>query len=258
MGAPMLRALRDAGFDARGFDVRAPSEFGDLEPIMFDDPYPFGRDLDVLFTVVRDAEQTDDVLFGNGNLIGRSFGLDWLIVSSTLSPRYVTELRARIPDRVRLIDAPMSGAEIAAIEKRLSFMIGGWERDIDTMQPLFDAMGSHFHRMGAYGAGMQTKVLNNLLAASNTAMTRMVLDWADQAEVDPAKLLQVMHTSSGQNWFASGFNEIEFSRDGWEPDNTIGILTKDVDAALDAAPDGADTALPEAVKAMIRSLSPRG
>jgi 3-hydroxyisobutyrate dehydrogenase-like beta-hydroxyacid dehydrogenase len=126
------------------------------------------------------------------------------------------------------------------------------------MQPLFDAMGSHFHRMGAYGAGMQTKVLNNLLAASNTAMTRMVLDWADQAEVDPAKLLQVMHTSSGQNWFASGFNEIEFSRDGWEPDNTIGILTKDVDAALDAAPDGADTALPEAVKAMIRSLSPRG
>ena len=45
-------------------------------------------------------------------------------------------------------------------------------------------MGAHFHRMGAFGAGMQAKVLNNLLAASNTAMTRLVLDWADAAGYD--------------------------------------------------------------------------
>ncbi len=57
------------------------------------------------------------------------------------------------------------------------------------MQPLFDAMGSHFHRMGTFGTGMAAKVLNNLLAASNTAMTRLVLDWADQAGLDERRFL---------------------------------------------------------------------
>ena len=119
------------------------------------------------------------------------------------------------------------------------------------------AMGKHFHHMGAYGAGMQAKVLNNLLAASNTAMTRLVLDWADQSGLDEGKLLNLIHTSSGQNWLASGFNDIEFARDGFAPDNTIGILVKDVASALDAAPSDADTALPELIQTAIKNLKPR-
>jgi len=70
-------------------------------------------------------------------------------------------------------------------------------------------------------------------------------------------LLNLIHTSSGQNWLASGFNDIEFARDGWDQDNTIGILTKDVASALDAAPEGADTSLPETVRQAIFALKPR-
>ncbi|KPA21326.1 2-hydroxy-3-oxopropionate reductase [Shimia sp. SK013] len=256
MGAPMLAALRAAGFDAKGFDVRPVTDFGTLAPHML--PLPAFRDhTETLITVVRDIAQTDDVLFGAQNLVGASPNLRSVLISSTLSPRYVTDLRARIPDHIALIDAPMSGAAVAASEARLSFMLGGEIRDLDVHQPLFDAMGAHFHRMGHFGAGMQAKVLNNLLAASNTAMTRLVLDWADAAGIDETRLLDLIHTSSGQNWFASGFEDIEFTRDGWQPDNTIGILTKDVASALDAAPDQADTTLPETVQAAIRALGPR-
>jgi len=88
-------------------------------------------------------------------------------------------------------------------------------------------------------------------------MTRLVLDWADQTGIDEDALLNLIHTSSGQNWLASGFNAIEFARDGWEEDNTIGILTKDVASALDAAPEGADTTLPETVRQAIFALKPR-
>lgn len=256
MGGPMLAALRTAGFDAKGFDVRPPKDFGPLSPHMQSLP-AFRDHIQTLITVVRDIAQTDDVLFGAQNLIATAPHLRTVIISSTLSPRYVTDLRARVPDRITLIDAPMSGAAIAAEEAHLSFMLGGATADLDTHQPLFDAMGAHFHRMGSYGAGMQAKVLNNLLAASNTAMTRLVLDWADQAGIDETALLKLIHTSSGQNWFASGFDTIEFTRDGWQPDNTIGILTKDVASALDAAPDGADATLPETVQSAIRALKPR-
>lgn len=256
MGAPMLAALRAAGFRARGFDIRAPGEFGALAPAMSDDPAAFADRLETLITVVRDIAQTEDVLFGAQNFTAAP-SLRRVILCSTLSPRYVRDLRARMPAHITLIDAPMSGAQIAAQQARLSFMLGGDDADLDATQPLFDAMGAHFHRMGGYGAGMQAKVLNNLLAAANTAMTRLVLDWADAAGLDQDRLLALIDTSSGQNWFASGFEQIEFSRDGWAPDNTIGILVKDVASALDAAPEGADTALPETVQAAIRALTPR-
>lgn len=252
----MLAALRAAGIAARGFDIRPPSDYGALAPAMTDDPRSFARDLRTLITVVRDIDQTDDVLFGAQNLAAAP-SLKRVILCSTLSPRYVRDLRDRMPVHVALIDAPMSGAQIAAQEARLSFMLGGSDADLDAAQPLFDAMGAHFHRMGGYGAGMQAKVLNNLLAAANTAMTRLVLDWADTAGLDQDRLLALIHTSSGQNWFASGFDEIEFARDGWAPDNTIGILVKDVESALDAAPEDADTTLPDTVKSAIRALTAR-
>ncbi len=251
MGAPMLAALRAAGIPARGYDV-IPMD----TPHITDDIAVFSEGLKTLITVVRDIDQTDAVLFGEQNFAAIP-SLTRIIICSTLSPRYVRDLRARIPAHIALIDAPMSGAQIAAQEARLSFMIGGDKTDIKAVQPLFDAMGKHFHYMGEFGSGMQAKVLNNLLAASNTAMTRMVLDWADETGLDVSALLDLIHTSSGQNWFASGFNSIEFSRDGLEPDNTIGILVKDVDSALDAAPDGADTSLPQAVQNAIKALKPR-
>lgn len=256
MGAPMLAALRAASFDARGFDIRPPCEFGSLEPIMTDNVADFSRNLDTLLTVVRDIPQTEDVIFGAQGFVAAKH-LSRIIVCSTLSPTYVRDLRARIPGHIALIDAPMSGAQVAARERRLSFMLGGSDSDLDASQPLFDAMGAHFHRMGRFGAGMQAKVLNNLLAAANTAMTRLALDWADAAGLDANRLLDLIATSSGQNWFASGFDAIEFARDGHTADNTIGILVKDVQSALDAAPEGADTALPRAVQTAIGNLKPR-
>ena len=255
MGGPMLAALLRNGFHARGFDIRPPSEFGALESHVTDDPEKFSHNLDTLITVVRDIPQTEDVLFEAQNFTATP-SLRRVIICSTLSPRYVSDMAARLPG-LSFIDAPMSGAQIAAEEARLSFMLGGEPADLDTCQPLFAAMGNHFHRMGGFGMGMQSKVLNNLLAASNTAMTRLVLEWAGQAGLDERALLDLIHTSSGQNWFASNFDDIEFSRDGLEPDNTIGILVKDVDSALDAAPGDTATDLPEAVRSAIAQLRPR-
>lgn len=258
MGAPMLAALLRGGFAARGFDVKLPAGYGALAPAMTDDPNAFVQGLQTLITVVRDTAQTDEVLFGTQGFVTRAPTLTTIIIASTLSPRYVRALRARVPEHITLIDAPMSGAAIAAQEARLSFMLGGSEADLDRLQPLFAAMGAHFHRMGGFGAGMAAKVLNNLLAATNTAMTRLVLDWADAQGICEKQLLALIQTSSGQNWFASGFETIEFARDGYKPDNTIGILVKDVESALDAAPDSANTALPRQVQAAILALQPRG
>ena len=127
VGAPMLAALRDAGFAARGFDVVAKTQ-----PYITQDRDDVFHKLRRLITVVRDIAQTDDVLFGAQNLIATARHLSTVIISSTLSPRYVRALRERIPAHITLIDAPMSGAAVAAEEARLSFMLGGEPQDIAT------------------------------------------------------------------------------------------------------------------------------
>lgn len=245
MGLPMLQNVIAAGFNARGFDVRDVGVSTDRDV--------FADGLTTLISVVRDADETDALLFKNQAMVSVT-SLDTIIISSTLSPNYVKGLRDRVPDHIRLVDAPMSGAQVKARSAELSFMLGG---DTAGLEPLFAAMGTSIHHMGDFGAGMSAKVLNNLLAASNTAMTRLVLDWADATGVDEGKLLKLIDASSGQNWLASGFDDIEFARDGYADHNTIGILYKDVAAALDIAPNGANTALPERIQDAIKSLKPR-
>ena len=249
MGAPMLAALRRANIDVKGFDVIAGR--GDDITIT-----AFKQSLTTLITVVRDTAETDALLFTDQAMID-AVDLRTIIIASTLPPSYVRDLRARVPAHITLIDAPMSGAQIRAEAGTLSFMLGGAMVDIDAHRHIFDTMGQDIYIMGQFGDGMAAKVLNNLLAASSTAMTRMVLDWADHAGIPEDKLRALIHTSSGQNWLASGFGDIEFSRDGYADDNSIGILVKDVAAGLDLAPAGADTTLPVAVQAMLRQMSPR-
>jgi 3-hydroxyisobutyrate dehydrogenase len=246
MGRGMLRNLQEAGLDARGFDIRPIEGVGD-------DIDVFANGLTTLITVVRDSTETDALLFDSQAVIARATTLKRVIICSTLSPNYVKSLRGKIPEHINLIDAPMSGAQVKADAGTLTFMTGGLT---DYAMPMLQAMGDEIHYMGGFGAGMTAKVLNNLLAASHTAMTRLVLDWADTQGVDEARMLDLIHAASGQNWLASGFNDIEFARDGYAPDNTIGILVKDVASALDIAPDDG-TALPHAVQTAIRNLRPR-
>jgi len=53
-------------------------------------------------------------------------------------------------------------------------------------------------------------------------------------KVSPEKLLEVMSESSGGTWFGNQFEVIDWAREGYSPDNTIGILEKDVNSFLKA------------------------
>ena len=91
MGAPMLDALRDGTSNAIGFDVVDKSV-----AYILHDVTAFASRLETLFSVVRDADETDDLLFGAQNLLATAPNLTRIFICSTLSPRYVHSLRTRI------------------------------------------------------------------------------------------------------------------------------------------------------------------
>lgn len=258
MGLPMARRLRAAGFPVRGLDIRPASEFGDFAPLMLEDAAELA-DSQVLISVVRDQQQTLDLCFDQQRVYRRANYPKLLVVCSTLSPGFVHLLASRLPADVTVIDAPMSGAPVAAVNGRLSFMLGGDEAEIAILMPLFAAMGDQIFHAGDLGAGMTIKVLNNYVAASSVVAVRRAYEMADALNVDLDRLRTVMRASSGATWYGDRFDDIDWARQGYDSSNTIGILEKDVLSALDAivdVEDLAESALDAAILDALRRLKP--
>ena len=236
MGLPMARVLHRAGFNISGFDIRPVSDYPDFADKMLGDSDDISKSK-ILISVVRDAHETLDLCFDDQAVYLKDGYPEILVLCSTLSPRFVDVLVSRLPSDVALIDAPMSGAPIAAEQGRLSFMLGGHPKLLDSLTVVFDALGERTFRCGGLGAGMTYKLLNNYVAAGSVIAVRRAYEMARILNVDLPHLREVMSASSGATWFGNRFDEIAWAREGYESGNTIGILEKDVLSALDAIKD---------------------
>ncbi|MDB3946039.1 NAD(P)-dependent oxidoreductase [Gammaproteobacteria bacterium] len=258
MGLPMAQRLADAGYEVWGHDVRPASEFDGFASRMVADAVEFSGRCNIVISVVRDAAQTRALLFGDSQGIVKGLQTsDVLVISSTLSPRFVRDLSEELPEGLALIDAPMSGAPYRARSGTLSFMLGGPDDVLERLTPLFKVMGGDIFRMGPASMGMTAKVLNNYCAATSVVATHRVLGMARALELDQRMLLKVMKVSSGSNWFADGINQIDWASEGYSTSNTIGIVEKDVESALDAVsehPAVAHALLDDALLASLRAL----
>ncbi len=259
MGLPMAENLLKAGFDVWGYDVRPPSEFGAFHSRMIIDPIAFTSKIDILISVVRDIKQTDDLLFDDQGVMTRADHPKTVVLSSTLSPRYVVEVEKRLDGQATVIDAPMSGAPYRAREGTLTFMVGGEKDHVTSLQSAFDAMGDEVHHMGPTGAGAATKVANNLCAAAGVVAVRRALAASKAYGIAQDDMLAVMRSSSGSTWYGDNLDKIDWADEGYDPTNTMAILEKDVSSFVDAL-SGTDTLTPgpfeEAVLDEIRRMEP--
>ena len=128
----------------------------------------------------------------------------------------------------------MSGATVAAKEASLTFMVGCEKKLFSYIEPLLRLMGTQINHIGNFGSGMMVKVLNNFIAASSVVSVRYVLHQARKFDLDIEKLFKTIDTSSGQTWFGTNRENIEWFKESFENNNTMGILTKDVLAYIDA------------------------
>jgi 3-hydroxyisobutyrate dehydrogenase-like beta-hydroxyacid dehydrogenase len=237
MGLPMALRLLKAGVNVYGHDVVPIS--GPFASRMVSNPAEFSDRCDVVISVVRDIAQTKALLFDKQAIVRGPNPPKMIVICSTLSPRYMRLLRADVPAPIALVDAPMSGAPYGAEHGTLTFMAGGDREHLQLIKPLLLSMGIDIHHMGGLSAGMTAKVLNNLVAASNVAATRRALTAADALGLPRDALLAVMEASSGQNWFASNIGRISWAQEKYDPNNTMGILEKDVESMIDGVADAA-------------------
>ena len=233
MGLPMLNSMLSKNIDAKGYDIERKTSLLSLGKDFVASKKKFLDDRNIIISVVRDASDTVELCQGENGLFKQQSS-KVLIIASTLSPKFMMDLKRKAPKNITVIDAPMSGATIAANEAKLTFMVGCEKVFFNYIEPLLGLMGVRINHIGNYGSGMMVKVLNNFIAASSVVSVRHVLHQAQKFELDIDALFKTIDTSSGQTWFGTNRADIEWFKENFENDNTMGILTKDVLAYVDA------------------------
>ena len=256
MGLPMLEVLLKNKVKAIGYDVRPQEDFLSLKENFVSSKRFFFENTDVIFSLVRDINQTLELCEGTDGLFNLNSSKT-LIICSTLSPAFLNDFIKKAPENIEIIEAPMSGAPMRAKEASLTFMVGSTKNQFETISPILNILGKTIHHIGKFGSGMSVKVLNNFVASCSVVAVRHVLSEAKNLNISPDQLLEILNCSSGKTWFSENLHSIDWSKESYNKENTIGILEKDVNSYLDGLQD-AGTKTNEAMqnfqKALLKGL----
>jgi 2-hydroxy-3-oxopropionate reductase len=152
-------------------------------------PAEAARQADLIFTMVSDTPDVEQVILGDGGLLEGARAGSVVVDMSTISPSATRVLAERLRAHgVEMLDAPVSGGEQGAIDGTLSFMVGGPEAALARVRPLLEVMGKSMVHLGGNGAGQVCKACNQVVIAQTMTGVGEALILARASGVDPAKV----------------------------------------------------------------------
>ncbi|MCS0580788.1 2-hydroxy-3-oxopropionate reductase [Massilia pinisoli] len=148
---------------------------------------------DIIFIMVPDTPQVDEVLFGKDGVASRLSAGKIVVDMSSISPVATKDFARRINGLgCEYLDAPVSGGEVGAKAASLTIMVGGSEAAFATVKPLFQKMGKNITLVGGNGDGQITKVANQIIVALTIEAVGEALLLAAKAGADPARVREAL------------------------------------------------------------------
>lgn len=195
MGGPMARRLQQAGHQVCVFGRRSET----MQPLVSHGcnaagtPREVAERSEVIFTMVSDTPDVEAVILGDFGLIEGAQNGSIIVDMSSIAPLATQRLAKKLAERsVDMLDAPVSGGEIGAIEGTLSIMVGGKAAVFERVKPLFEIMGKNIVHVGEHGAGQTAKLCNQIVVAMTIAAISEAFLLADKAGVDAARVRQAL------------------------------------------------------------------
>lgn len=204
MGMPMIRNLLQANLSVTGFDLN-PQVAEELKSEKYFDMATSAIDLtiksDVIILMLPDSNIVDRLLWEGEKALAKAMNSKQTLIdmgsSDPVRSRANFDRLAQLG--ISYIDAPVSGGVKRAKDGSLSIMIGGLAPAVESVQPLFKAMGKTLVHVGAAGAGHAVKALNNYVSASGLLAVCEALVAAETFGIDPHLVNQVFNASTGKN-----------------------------------------------------------
>ncbi|PRR97546.1 3-hydroxyisobutyrate dehydrogenase [Bacillus atrophaeus] len=239
MGLPMSQNLLLSDFTVYGMDLNKEAEIsfhqaGGTIGISVEKMVEL---CDVILTSLPSSNAAEKVFLGEKGLVSLAEPGILLIDTSTVAP----ELNQRIEEAARnkgvaFLAAPVSGGVIGAVNRTLTFMVGGAKSAFDEAMPVFKAMGENiFHVNENIDSGTNTKLINNLLIGFYTAGVSEALHLAKISNLDLDQLFEMLNVSYGQSRIYERNYKSFIADDHYEPGFSLKLLLKDLGFALDLA-----------------------
>jgi len=239
MGKPMAKHLLAAGhtLTVHNRSRGAVDELAAAGAAPAATPAEVARASSVIITMLPDTPDVEHVIAGDHGVIKGMQKGAVVIDMSSVSPVATERLAKLIGDKGgSMLDAPVSGGEIGAINASLSIMVGGDEATFHRMKPILDVMGNKERvvYIGRSGAGQICKICNQVAIGGALAGVSEAFALAKKAGVDAARVRQALLGG----FAASRVLEVHGERmlvDNYKPGFRARLYQKDMRLAGEAA-----------------------
>lgn len=195
MGRPMALNILKGGFDLTVWARRAES----MAPLLeagakgAASPAEVAAACDIVVSMVSDVPDVEAVALGAGGVAeGAKPGLIYVDMS-TIAPAAAQSIAARLAEKgVTMLDAPVSGGEVGAINAGLTIMVGGDEAAFEKAKAVLACMGKSVNLIGGSGAGQVTKACNQILTGVTVMAVAEAFNFARKSGVDAGKVREAL------------------------------------------------------------------
>ena len=251
MGKPMALNLRKKGFDVLVHNRSRPA----VEALVAagaraaGSPAEVAHSARVIITMLPDGPDVEKVLEGNSGVFGAMQKGSVIIDSSTIAPAIARRLADRAAELgAAMLDAPVSGGEIGAIDGTLTFMVGGSGAALESVRDILGAMGKpeRIVHVGESGAGQICKVCNQIVLGGTMSVVAEAIALSRKAGVDPMKVRAALMGGFAQSRVLEVHGE-RMITGNWKPGFKAKLFRKDFGIATRTLRDHGVPALTSAV-----------
>ncbi|HJU43705.1 MAG TPA: NAD(P)-dependent oxidoreductase [Vicinamibacterales bacterium] len=231
MGKPMALNLRKKGFDVIVHNRSRPA----VEALVAAGASPAGspaevaRTARIVITMLPDGPDVEKVLDGDTGVFRAMQKGSVIVDSSTIAPNIARRLAARAREfGGSMLDAPVSGGEIGAIDGTLTFMVGGDAAALESVREVLGAMGKpeRIVHVGDSGAGQICKVCNQIVLGGTMSVVAEAIALSRKAGVDPMKVRAALMGGFAQSRVLEVHGE-RMITGNWKPGFKAKLFKKD-------------------------------
>jgi len=196
------------------------------------------RQSDIVITMLPDTADVELVVTGADGVLSALKPKTIVIDMSSISPGATKKLAAAVAGKGgTMLDAPVSGGEIGAVNATLSIMVGGDKAAFDRVKPVLECMGNAekiIHIGSEPGSGQICKICNQVAIGGALAGVSEAIALARKAGVDAGLVRQALLGG----FAASRVLEVHGERmlnDNYKPGFRTKLYQKDMRLANEAA-----------------------
>ena len=203
MGSAMALNLLKAGFEVtvhnRTREREVPLEEAGAQRSAT--PAEAAADVEIVVTCVSDTPDVERVLLGDEGVVHGASPGTLIIDMSTISPEATVKMAEMLTkQRLKMIDAPVSGGSEGAQLGTLAIMVGGAKEDVAFATPVLQAMGKTITHVGPSGAGQTTKAINQILIAATYLGVAEGVALGLKAGLDMEKVIDAVGGGAAGSW----------------------------------------------------------